>query len=498
MKQPLVFKEYLDKVCGCVQERSLWATLRDELQDHLELSSARLLQQGVPLEEAQRRAVQQLGDPLVLGKELASSYRPSHDWRCWGLLLCSVGLGLLLAFYGVRRAAPAFEGMIPRPSPSLRVFVSNGIACVLDLLLSFALSHINYAHVLRHAGGLAAALGCLMGCGAFLYCFSQGRGDTFALWYAAVALFVLDILAFQIRAFKMKVCFFVAGAFVIACVGALWSPNLSAFLVFSLGLVASAALLPLPAAPEKRGPSVRMRLVLTVFTLCLLLLGGAAPYRQELALALSPDEKAGYWSSQYDNLLVGELLSHVRALGEAELSDDEYARLIEQKYAAPELRAAVEDEALLGAVVKSYEEELQGLLDSFEWRRIEFLMPARYVPDYLLTYIALKTGALPALGVSAVFLALYVLLFCRSLRCKNPLARLLSCSFTLLLLGQIVIYFLANLGLRLDLPLSLPLLYAGRWTSLTNLFEFAVVMSCFRFDLAVREEFYCQKRKNAC
>ena len=123
MKQPLVFKEYLDKVCGCVQERSLWAALRDELQDHLELSSARLLQQGVPLEEAQRRAVQQLGDPLMLGKELASSYRPSHDWRCWGLLLCSVGLGLLLAFYGVRRAAPAVEGLIPRPSPTQRVFV---------------------------------------------------------------------------------------------------------------------------------------------------------------------------------------------------------------------------------------------------------------------------------------------------------------------------------------------------------------------------------------
>lgn len=58
-----------------------------------------------------------------------------------------------------------------------------------------------------------------------------------------------------------------------------------------------------------------MRLVLTVFTLCLLLLGGAAPYRQELALALSPDEKAGYWSSQYDNLLVGELLSHVGLWG---------------------------------------------------------------------------------------------------------------------------------------------------------------------------------------
>lgn len=62
----------------CVRARD---GIAKELSDHIEDQTAAYVEKGVTHEEAVRRAVQEMGDPVEVGVELDRIHRPQTDYK---------------------------------------------------------------------------------------------------------------------------------------------------------------------------------------------------------------------------------------------------------------------------------------------------------------------------------------------------------------------------------------------------------------------------------
>lgn len=90
MCQP--FEQFCDQVCSVIRLPLAKRLAREELTAHLEDHAAALEEQGVPPEEAARRAVEAMGDPYQIGHELDRCHNPLFP----GLTALFTVLGIML------------------------------------------------------------------------------------------------------------------------------------------------------------------------------------------------------------------------------------------------------------------------------------------------------------------------------------------------------------------------------------------------------------------
>ncbi|MFE6073595.1 FtsW/RodA/SpoVE family cell cycle protein [Paenibacillus sp. NPDC057886] len=82
-------KHYLDQLCSQVKAREVHTDLRDELGNHMEEMMLDKEQEGLSQEEAAAYAIEQMGDPAVVGKSMHRLHRHRIHW---GLLVGLIGL----------------------------------------------------------------------------------------------------------------------------------------------------------------------------------------------------------------------------------------------------------------------------------------------------------------------------------------------------------------------------------------------------------------------
>lgn len=87
MSQSAKFTEYLKTVCGEVRWQRSHNTISRELLGHLEDQKSACMAEGMNESEAEQKAILEMGDPVAVGSELNSAYRPKTDWN---LLLITV------------------------------------------------------------------------------------------------------------------------------------------------------------------------------------------------------------------------------------------------------------------------------------------------------------------------------------------------------------------------------------------------------------------------
>ncbi|MFC9708343.1 FtsW/RodA/SpoVE family cell cycle protein [Paenibacillus sp. NPDC056933] len=85
-------KQYLDQMCIQVKAREVHTDLRDELGNHMEEMMLDKEQEGLSQEEAAAYAIEQMGDPAVVGKSMHRLHR--HRMH-WGLLVGLIGLSII-------------------------------------------------------------------------------------------------------------------------------------------------------------------------------------------------------------------------------------------------------------------------------------------------------------------------------------------------------------------------------------------------------------------
>lgn len=185
---PETIQAYLE----AVQEQIRWKRARPvlvrELERHLEDQRDDFLNEGKSPEEAERLAIQDMGDPVTVGTELDAVHRPKPQWGLLGLTIVLALTGAVLRGMfldaGIRPTAAAHSNAL------VKALASFGLGTAALLGMYF----LDVSRLVRHAKALyigavvfgAGMFGYWVSCAcSLLYYFSQLLPVVYALWLYA-------------------------------------------------------------------------------------------------------------------------------------------------------------------------------------------------------------------------------------------------------------------------------------------------------------------------
>ncbi|MBC1953582.1 FtsW/RodA/SpoVE family cell cycle protein [Listeria welshimeri] len=89
------FEEYLDKVIAKVKSKQAHCMIKKELSNHLEELSHSFQKRGLSLKDANKKAMQEMGDPSTVGRNMNQLHKPRMDWLLIALFVLLAGISFL-------------------------------------------------------------------------------------------------------------------------------------------------------------------------------------------------------------------------------------------------------------------------------------------------------------------------------------------------------------------------------------------------------------------
>lgn len=88
-------EHFLGEILQHIKSKEAKEVVYKELSYHLKMSKSELVAKGVNENEAEEKAIQQMGSPEELGTRFNKLYRPVFDWKLFGLFLIIIFMGIL-------------------------------------------------------------------------------------------------------------------------------------------------------------------------------------------------------------------------------------------------------------------------------------------------------------------------------------------------------------------------------------------------------------------
>lgn len=137
---------YMDRVCSEVKSKELHEEIRLEVLGHLEeLAIEKAAESNLSEEEAIASALQQMGDPVEIGRQLHHAHKPKMEWGIIGLVASMILIALISLFSNQLSQSghdPKVTGII------LDRKLISGVAGIAALT---ALYFLNYRKLLRYS-----------------------------------------------------------------------------------------------------------------------------------------------------------------------------------------------------------------------------------------------------------------------------------------------------------------------------------------------------------
>lgn len=86
---------FLKAVLEKVKYKKMHPYLAEELNDHIELLKEEFLEEGLSEEQAYKRAVEQMGEPNIVGESLHKVHKPKVEWSILLLIAALISIGIL-------------------------------------------------------------------------------------------------------------------------------------------------------------------------------------------------------------------------------------------------------------------------------------------------------------------------------------------------------------------------------------------------------------------
>lgn len=432
MAQTEATKKYLDEALGEIRWKRARDAVRSELAAHIEDQAEAFQNEGMPAEEAEARAIKEMGDPVAVGARLDASFRP----RSLKATLIPLGVVLLfsiicrLTLYGGRMSAGDWGAFIAA--------LAIGGGCFAAL---FQLSLDRFVRWSPYA--LAAALAVMLLSRAAVYFFGRSPWDyRLAFLNYAVCVFpaLLAGLAYRMRG---------RGLLGLAVCGAAVS-------------VAAVTLLSLPAAANA------LELAAASFAV--------------LVIAVSRGMFGKRRGLQYAVLFGGTALGAILPFAGNQHRLARLAAIInpsaspfEYGWYALNVKEALASSRLVGASP-----------DTAQLASVNFSLASGATPDTLNNYML--TVAVHSFGwlfAALIVLALFAFIgtgVLRALKLKSQCGRLLALSILISVAVQAAGYVLCNLGIIIGVPFPLPFLSSGNTALVLNLAAAGLLASLIRTD----------------
>lgn len=91
-------KKFLDKVCSEIKYKSIRNEIYEELESHIEEIKQEYTMIGKSNQEIEDKVIEQMGDPIQIGKELNKIHHPKFDFELLFLVMILISFGMLVAF----------------------------------------------------------------------------------------------------------------------------------------------------------------------------------------------------------------------------------------------------------------------------------------------------------------------------------------------------------------------------------------------------------------
>lgn len=88
-------ESFLRKVTAFIRSKEAQVHVYDELKQHLEHSKIAWMKKGYTAEEAERKAIEEMGSPSEIGKSMDKIHRPKVDWLLIGLVAILLGTSFI-------------------------------------------------------------------------------------------------------------------------------------------------------------------------------------------------------------------------------------------------------------------------------------------------------------------------------------------------------------------------------------------------------------------
>lgn len=146
-------ERFLNKVTAFIRSKEAQVHVYDELKRHIEHSKNAWLKKGYTPDEAERKAIDEMGSPSALGKSMDKIHRPKVDW----LLISLVAILLGASFIPIL----TFDSTVIFGADMTNYFIRNKwLHLLCAVLLIAALMYIDYRKLERFS--LAIYLGALI------------------------------------------------------------------------------------------------------------------------------------------------------------------------------------------------------------------------------------------------------------------------------------------------------------------------------------------------
>ncbi|KNY25307.1 FtsW/RodA/SpoVE family cell cycle protein [Pseudobacteroides cellulosolvens] len=418
--------EFLEKVMSHIKYRSIHKTIEDELLVHIEEQKAEYIKRGIDEKNAAVKAIEQMGDPDVVGKQLNKAHSPRTEWSILIITFVIVILGGAVQFFlsgeGIRNENLFFKYLFYAP---------------IGILVFSCVYFFDYTLLGRHPKLVVCIL-----LGAALVGFNvleRINGTFYHVYYISLlAIPVFGIVVYSLRG-KGYLGIVASGAFYAAIAFlCIIGPRIYALGLFSLAciVIITVAILKGYFNCNKRVgiaivyiPTILFVSLLTYYLIM------SSPRRLIRILTIfvpEIDPNGGGWQ----HMMVRSLIKGSKSIGEAVL----YGNLSNTQ---------------INQVLPSWDS------------------------NFALTYIIARLGYIAGLVIISVLSILIIRMFITILKQKNALGFLLSFSAFIAISGQFMLYILSNFGVVMT-SVTLPFISYGGSTFVLNMMLLGLVMSVYR------------------
>jgi len=423
-------KEYLDIICSQIRYKKIHAEICEEIENHINDQIEAFKAQGDNDETATIKAIEQMGDPVVIGTELDRVHRPKPEWSIIVLTFLLLAAGNFLRFF-----------TSPQESNGLELYYKQLIFTAIGFALMVLCYYVDFTLIGKYPKLIFLSLFIFT---ILIIVISNPVHGRFV--YASYLLLLFPV-AFAGIVYSMRNKGYWGIIFCGMCFGVSFIISLTVPSATSCILLALSCLLILTAAILKNWFAVKKFYALLLIYLPALtflsILFSTKVYRKRLKIALFPSidpTGAGYIEN-----IIREILSGANFIGQ-------------------------------GILPKSY----NGI-------SVSQLLPD-INSDHLLTYTIHRFGWIAFIIITVLLSVLIIRSIILCFKQKSALAFLVSTAATTTIAMQSLFYIVANLGFQIFSPLSLPLISQSSSYLLINMCLIGILLSVFRTGYFIKDK----------
>lgn len=94
----LQIKEFLNNVCEQIKYRPIRNEISEELENHIKESKENYIEEGIEEQEAEEKAISQMGSAEEIGKKLNKIHKPKFNLQLFILVLILLEFGFLVSY----------------------------------------------------------------------------------------------------------------------------------------------------------------------------------------------------------------------------------------------------------------------------------------------------------------------------------------------------------------------------------------------------------------